>query len=317
MNTFLIVLGIIVLLNIISKAVSQKPNEFHNNERREIKPQIKDTVKYEKQKTSSPINKTSIRTNRISDTRIIKEHKFSPRNVFHENYVSFSRLKSFDNCPRLFELVYLCGNKDESGYAAEKGSLVHKILEILFRDKEGEVREIIESISPNFASHMRSLFYESQKEEDFKYSFEFSEILPYLEVFLNQNRNRDEVFVMQERTINTTIGPYDLKCIIDRIDIGEEDMRLIDYKTGRSDYVLNKQLEVYGYAAGEGIFVPATLEYQFLGEGHIKEWRFTEAKYNAVEKWVLSKIEKIENTRYFPTKRSGLCKYCTFHGLCY
>ena len=227
--------------------------------------------------------------------------------------MSYSRLKTFDNCPRLFELVYLCGNEDVSGYAAERGNLVHKILELYLKDKVGtSIGEVLEKEN-DFIHVMRSCYTNAIEELNLDNHFTFDEILSYLTVFKHLNSDRENILSNTELTINHTYDGYNVKCIIDRIE-ENEGLHLIDYKTGRSDYVQNRQLELYALAMNNDVDIH--LEYQFLGENTAKKWKFTKSKENAIKTWLGSKIEQIESTRDFPRKRSGLCKYCTFNNKC-
>jgi len=310
----LIIIGVVYFLFIIvknAKSDESRNNHYNNYQSNDSStpPSFQQSDNNQKKKYPSPNYYPSI------DKRtawIVK-----PEDVFKKNYISFTRLKTFNQCPRKFELIYLCGNPDISGRAAELGSIVHKMAELITGEFLGERTEsIYENNSPQ---KLLDYFDESINEVKPKHYFSSDEVYPYLVNFLNTcSTAKKQKIVDKEVEINTFISDYPVKCIIDRVDTIENNVKLIDYKTGKKQYVDKLQLQIYGTAYHQfNNKKSLTLEYQFLKDGSIRTWDFPEASIIKTKEIVLEKAHEIENTKAFYRKKSPLCNYCAVSSLCY
>lgn len=241
--------------------------------------------------------------------------KCGPEDVFHKEYVSFTRIKTFQICPRMFELVYLYGFEDKSGRPAQVGSLLHKIVELYTAHHIGHLSD---RLKENGAVEDMLNFYDQAVFcTDLTYSIPKSELRPYLSNFVVLNRTASCQILATEHECDSKIGGYALKCIIDRIDEGHQTtLRLIDYKTGKPQNAVNHQLNVYAYALSPDNWSPFQLQYQFLKTGKVRDWSYTAELHRRTEQWLLEGIEEIETSKTFPRNTCRLCDYCGVYQYC-
>lgn len=254
------------------------------------------------QETTSPKESHLPVTKTLSKKEI---WKIGPEDVFKKEYVSFTRIKTFKTCPRMFELIYLYGFEDKSGRAAQVGSLAHKIVHLY--TVYHQVR-LSDQLRNNGATEELLNFYdEAVSSMDLTYCIPKSELRPYLANFVVMNRKNNFQVQVTEHECNSTIGNYNLKCIIDRIDAGQI---IIDYKTGNPQNAVNHQLNVYAYALSNGQWNPYQVAFQFLKTGEVRDWKYTAQLHRAAKEWLLEGIQQIENAKGFRRNKSRLCDYC-------
>ena len=94
-------------------------------------------------------------------------------------------------------------------------------------------------------------------------------------------------------------------------------LTLIDYKTGSRQNVSRQQLNLYAYALSPGKWNPFELQYQFLKTGEISEWKYTAQLHSTTEQWLMSLIDKIENSKILFKNKTRLCDYCGVSHHCY
>jgi len=264
--------------------------------------------------------KTSIEESRLPITKppIPKKETWiiGPDDVFKKEYVSFSRISAFKTCPRRFELIYLYGFEDKSGRAAQVGSLVHEIIRLYTTHHKGRLADQMRLSGA--VEELLNFYDQAKSSTDLTYSIPKSELKSYLSNFVVLNRTDYSQIQAIEYECNSTIGVYELKCIIDRIDVGSQsNLSIIDYKTGNPRNVVNHQLNVYAYALGNGKWTPSQLAFQFLKTGTIRDWNYTAQLHLATEQWLLEAIEEITCTKIFRRTTSKLCDYCGVSQHCY
>ena len=238
--------------------------------------------------------------------------KIRPEDVFKKEYVSFTRIKTFKTCPRMFELIYLYRFEDKSGRAAQVGTLVHKIVHLYTLHHKGRLSDQIRN--SNAVDELLIFYDEAVSATNLTYRIPKSELRPYLTNFVVLNRKNKFQVQVAEHECDSMIGDYKLKCIIDRIDAGH---RIIDYKTGNPRYAVNYQLNVYAYALCKGVWNQYQVAFQFLKTGKIRVWNYEVQLHYAIEKWLLQGIQEIENTKVFRRNKSRLCDYCGVSEHCY
>jgi len=332
----LIMLGIGFFLFIVSKIAGNTKKARENEARRRLEAEKKskekmerlaaETVKQLKAEQSlygidlsSEISeardvtlkyKAPIRTSKI-------KWKVEPSRVFKDNYLSYSRLSMFDKCPRQFELIYLCGNPDVSGEAAEKGSVVHKIAELAAENYVGKPTSDI--YQDHSSDSLLEYYQEAVRQVEPAHTIRPNTITSLLDNFVDScDVDSEQVIWKNETVIDTHIGGYPIKCIIDRVDETDMGVKLIDYKTGNKRYVKNLQLEIYGTAYNEeepGDEIQ--LEYQFLKDGTAKTWPATNSTFSRTTDTITRKAREIESTTTFLRKKTPLCNYCAVAHLCY
>jgi len=315
---FIVVVGIFVLIWLIARS-GKKTQESYREERLKPPEPVKRNNTSNYYRGSSTVSETHDVNPRYSAPKQTAKSKWKvePTRVFKDNYLSYSRLSMFDKCPRQFELIYLCGNSDVSGEAAEKGSIVHKIAELAAEEYVGKpTSEIYHNHS---SDSLLDYYKEAVRQVEPAHTINPHTITSLLDNFVDScDVDEDQLIWKNEIVIDTHIGDYPVKCIIDRVDETDMGFKLIDYKTGNKRYVRNLQLEIYGTAYNEE--VPGEeiqLEYQFLKDGTAKTWDATQSTFNQTKNTIIRKAHEIENTRSFSRKKTPLCDYCAVSHLCY
>jgi len=241
------------------------------------------------------------------------KRKFEPDEVFRKEYVSFTRLNNFLMCPSMFELIYLCGIEDKSGLAAQKGKLMHKILE-LYKEKHGE--KFSQKIkSKDALNDILSFYDDAYSLCDINDYISKKDLEFFARNYIKINRNLNSTPKNNEIVINRKMHGYNFKCVIDRIDQEnkKDDKVLIDYKTGQPRYVKKRQLNMYALVFSDGRYNPYKLQYQFLKTGRTKDWIYDIDTHEYTLDWMFRQIKKIENTTYFPVKPArykSTCQFC-------
>ena len=239
------------------------------------------------------------------------ERMVQPRDVFRENHISYSRIKTFKTCPKKFEFSYLCGLEDRAGKAAQIGSVVHKTLELYSGD-------VLEGRQPHESAGIDTLCGYIDKamcECDTDVRLTHHDIQPCLSTFQFLNRDLKHTVELELRN-ECAINGYDFVSIIDRIDECNDEKTLIDYKTGNPKYVRNMQLQTYAFALNKGEYEPHRLEYQFLKIADTRNWKYTRKLHQDTYDWIFSNVDAIERTSYFKPCRTPLCNYCAFQPIC-
>ena len=239
-----------------------------------------------------------------------------PGEVFKKEYVSFSRLRAFEKCPRMFELIYLYGLPERSGRAAQVGSLVHEIIHLYSAGHGGSLSEKLRARGP--VEGLLDLYDLARLHTNPTFSIPEQELRPYLENFVAVNTIDSFRVQATEHECNCTVGAFTLKCVIDRVDVGAKSTcTIIDYKTGNPRYAVKRQLEAYAYVLSAGRWAPCELVFQFLKNGTVCGWEYTRRLHDNAEQWVLQRTREIQNTEVFRRTRSWLCDYCGVSEHCY
>lgn len=281
-----------------TKQVAIEPNSFASS------CQIKPTD------TSTFLSKTANLSSKPSASR----WQISPEEIFKKNYVSYSRLNTFKNCNKHFELAYLCGLPDPAGSAAYHGSVVHKMLELYSKD------QVISNSKQEFESlQVKEIMQYKEKaieEEDNMYPINETDLIANIRNFISINKGRDISDILEtEQTVLNSVAGYMVKGIIDRVDSGYP-KTIIDYKTGKKQYVSKHQLNLYALALLNDKYEPCSLEFQFLKTGETMSWSFTQKEAERTRTWMLDTITTIESKTYFE-RNTRLCNWCGVRKYCY
>jgi hypothetical protein len=225
-----------------------------------------------------------------------KDWVYTPEELFRTEYISFTRLKTFIECPKKFEIIYL--KKEDRNLdlgkrvSIVKGKLVHKILELYVKRNLGQFPDCL-ALGKNVVNDILNYYSEAKlrilEECDSEVLNRISrkELMGYIQNFMELNfpgRLIDRMLggkcqyipptVYAERYIFLNIDGYNFKAIIDRIDFYPMAVSIVDYKTGRPNfsYILNQQLEFYSYLLDillrrSEMKLPIYMECQFLKNG--------------------------------------------------
>ncbi len=248
-----------------------------------------------------------------------------PPSPFKINFISYSQLQTFEVCPLHYKAKFILGLPTEPSAALSFGITVHKILRDLYeiyKDKTPDLDEVIKLLNGNWVSEG----YEDKIQE--KKYFEKAEEL--LKRFLNNSFNQNTNTVATELPFSFYINrenssPLKVSGKIDRIDLTENGIEIIDYKTGgksSSKSAYDFQLGLYALAAMKvdnpilrKNIEDLTLKLHFVESGEIIPTKITVQEIKAVEAKILEKVKIIEGSN-FECSKGPLCIKCEFKMLC-
>jgi len=237
------------------------------------------------------------------------------------NYLSYSQIETFNNCPLQYRYRYIQRIPVPQSAPQSFGDSIHRTLRDFYKLlKEGEKpkeEDLIEIFFKNWAkegyaskSHEERSKKEGEKMLRNFYHKEISnKIIPYL---------LEYPFVVKISP-NLKIGGK-----IDRIDRLGKAIEIIDYKTGRAwgqkEVDNSLQMSVYALAAiNLGIFEgdpeEIILSFYFLENGEKKSTKRTSQQLSLIKEELVKKAKEIRESK-FEAKPSNMCDFCEYKLLC-
>ena len=244
---------------------------------------------------------------------------------------SHSRLNSWENCPKKFELRYRLGIPEETeGIEGFVGKRVHEILERLYefvaRDQVPSLRRVLERFDALFDEHYDETRIKIVKDG---YDVDYYRALGHRCL---QNHYRSHYPFDQDETLGLEThiqfgldpeGQYGIQGFVDRIVRAADGATEIqDYKTG--EYIpsqkkidSDRQLALYQIGLGRRFGdAPVRLVWMYLSKGITRVSTRTPEALEQLQQETLALIHRIEASDHFPTKKTNLCRWCTYKPLC-
>jgi len=244
--------------------------------------------------------------------------------------LSPSRAADFQQCPLLFRLRVIDRLPEPPSPSAVRGTLVHRVLELLFDAAAGD-RDL------EAARGLLPIAWDELQSRHPEYTEMFAdtdELEPWLAradellatYFAMEDPNRLEP-AERELWVETVLpdGPA-LRGVIDRLDVAPDGaIRVVDYKTGKSPtrgYEAGALFQMRFYAVvlrrtrGE---LPRMLQLVYLGDGQLIRHQPTEAELDATEqkiRAIWSSIEHAALTGDWLPRTSRLCDWCAHRAVC-
>ena len=250
-----------------------------------------------------------------------------PRQV--RRALSPSRAGDFMQCPLLYRFRVVDRLPEEPSAAAARGTLVHSVLERLFDVPAAErtVEAAIALVAPQWAAvveqdpQLAALIGEETDEQT--WFAEASELVRRW--FALEDPTRLEP-AERELYVEADVDGLTLRGYIDRLDRAPgEQLRVVDYKTGRSPSQLFEakalfQMKFYALVLWRtrGV-VPAMLQLVYLGNGEIVRYVPDERDLLATErkvKAVWAAIERAAHSGDWRPHRTRLCDWCSHQARC-
>jgi len=251
---------------------------------------------------------------------------------------SFSKLKRFEDCPLSYYFYYLHptwkGFKKPRDYKT-KGLAVHGAITLFYYLPKSErtfknLKALLKKawfseIDPKKEPPLGRLGgFESLRHERIVYA----ESLKLLKNFFYLEEKEPQIFYLPTQKIRYSFDDYKELIVpineefsisgkFDRIDQLENDtLRVVDFKTSKENSD-EFQLIFYKLLA-ELNFKKLVKKVTFynLDEKKIIDFNVENIKKEEIKNKILEKIEKIENTKEFLPKMSGLCTHCDFFEIC-
>lgn len=255
-------------------------------------------------------------------------------------YFSYTQLAAFDNCPYQYRFAHILKIPRKGKYVFSFGQTMHLVLQKLFElvierrglgqtslfakpVKKNEAKIDLEEILKLYEDNWIDDWYESKKQKE-EYRKKGKEILKN---FYDQHKDNWPQVVSLEQGVNLKLEGQRIYGKVDRIDdLGGNEIRVVDYKTGRpkeeGKITLEdkEQLIIYKLAVEQATNQKAR-ELQFYYLDNNSEINFScEAKdIEVVKKKLVDKIRAIETAcqnNEFPPAPGELCKYCDFSDIC-
>lgn len=241
--------------------------------------------------------------------------------------LSPSRLSDFINCPQLYKYRVIDRLPEPLSLDAERGTLVHDILEEIFNFPQPErtidqALEILPSkweIQQESKPELRELI-TSQKEW-------LDRVIALLKNYFSLEDPRSFESTYRELHVESTLSDLIyLHGYVDRLDIAPTgEVRIVDYKTGKApkpgwEEKAFFQLQIYAllYWRNENV-IPKLLQLIYLGDSQILKSAPTEAELQRTERKVLNLADEINRAMSedkWSTKPSRLCDWCYFKTIC-
>jgi len=241
--------------------------------------------------------------------------------------LSPSAVSEYENCPQLYKYRKIDKLPEPPSLDAERGTLVHTILQDLFEfpSQERTPQTAIDLLPSRWAAQLEGkpalLEMVSSEKEWLDRASSLLQTYFTLENPTTFEATHREMHLEDDFDSDIYLHGY-----VDRLDIAPTgEVRIVDYKTGKSprpgwEEKALFQLRVYAllYWKNTGV-LPRLLQLIYLGDGRVVKSNPTMAEIESVEK-VLRRVAQdifisIEK-EYWPPKPSRLCDWCYFKSIC-
>jgi putative RecB family exonuclease len=241
--------------------------------------------------------------------------------------LSPSRVNDFTNCPQLYKYRSVLNLPEEISLDAERGKLVHSVLEDLFEAPRLE-RDHALAVSLLPAAWQRQIAEKPELEALVTNQQEWMDrAKSLLQTYFNlENPTTFDATYRELHLEKDFTEQIYLHGYVDRLDVAPTgEVRIVDYKTGKSpkpgwEEKALFQLRVYAllFWRNEGV-LPKLLQLLYLGDGNTVKSAPTEKELESTErilKNIGDEILTAIDTDFFPPKKSRLCDWCSFKNIC-
>lgn len=273
-----------------------------------------------------------------------KQETLEKKNVKEKDYLpkhfSFSQLAAFEKCPRQYKFSFILRVPIKGKAVFSFGKTIHETLHMFLKQvNEGDKKQEnlfgfakgLENKPPSgksvsiaeiYENNWIDEWYENKKQKEEYYNLGKKIIKDFYEDF---SKNPPKILKIDgapalELSFKLKVGDYTLKGQIDRIDVKENGVAIIDYKTGSSkdklDAEAKEQLLIYQIAAEE-IFklTPEELTYFYLNDGKKASFLGSEKDKEKEKEKIIREIEEIKTSDFGPTP-GWQCGFCDFKDIC-
>ena len=240
--------------------------------------------------------------------------------TFKNKFLSYTRLKKFEDCPKAFELHYVRKEPSEPNGNVLFGGLIHQVLEDYFRSRwEAGYR------GPIDPEDLRRILKERWQRSGLSSVEQFEEGTAILRDFAEKHGEFDHERILGVETeFEIPVGPFTVKGYIDRIDRLEDGgVEVVDYKTNRmifseEEVAHDLQLSIYALAARE-LFPDAAhvrLSFHLLRHGFKMTTTRSEEQLAVARGYVETLGRQTEEATEYPARLNSFCVYCDHRRQC-
>jgi len=242
--------------------------------------------------------------------------------------LSPSRVEAFTSCPMAFRFASIEKLPEPPSIHATKGSMVHRVLELLFMRPAAQ-RSLV-TAQPAFEQAMAEYRLDPEftllgLTEPQQQAF-FDDAWTLVEAYFAMEDPAAIREIGLEIRLEAQVGSLALRGIIDRLELDEEGRLVVtDYKTGRAPGLQYEQsrlagVHFYSFLCEEVLGQrPAAIRLMYLRTGETitatpsaQSVRFITTRTTAVWK----AVEKACLTDNFQPRQGALCKSCAFQPWC-
>ena len=259
------------------------------------------------------------------------------------DHFSFSQLAAFEKCPLQYKFNFVLKVPIRGKPVFSFGRTMHNALFFCLKEAQGKsgaqdnlfgFDKAEAAVGKKGSGVKESDFlkiyerewidewYESKKQKEEYYDLGKKIIKNFYSDF---SRNPPNVLNINgepalEMPFNLRIGKYSVRGKIDRIDEAENEVTIIDYKTGGSkeklDAETKEQLLIYQIASEEVFGLkPKELVYYYLEDGKKASFLGAEKEKDKLKERIIQKIEEIRTSDFKPTP-GWQCEFCDFKDIC-
>jgi DNA helicase-2/ATP-dependent DNA helicase PcrA len=251
--------------------------------------------------------------------------KFNPDSIIF----SHSSISTYEKCPKHYELAELLRmptrDSEDTSNAMKTGSFVHKVLERAVREKI-RTKEQLYWIKDSLA-----------REPEWQ-GVDIEATTEFLDVFWERNRTTIKNNLMVEKRFIIPLGGFNFKGIIDRVDLipeTENEVEIIDYKTGKEPGTDERSKQMLLYARGlEHIFPQykvKRIKLELLGQPQPRTFELNSGRYECIDS---SRVQPLDESAMYSmietakqiahdyehgfsrTKNENACRSCGYNLYC-
>jgi putative RecB family exonuclease len=235
--------------------------------------------------------------------------------------LSFTRVDTFEQCPRRFRYQYVDGLPQAPAPQLSFGSSIHAVLEWLYDRKHPELPDLEATLQALFDAWDSTGYAEVDRDEQMRAYAHARDIVSAFHARVAAEGFR--LPAATEAWFELPVGD-DIVVVgaIDRVDVDEVgDLHVVDYKTSRrarsrSQVRSSLQLAIYALATEE-LFgrLPATVALDFVVPGLRVAVPVAELDLEAVPARLAAAAARIRAGEDTPTP-NRLCDWCDFRAIC-
>ncbi len=239
---------------------------------------------------------------------------------FSNEYLSYSRLKRYAQCPKSYQLHYIQKAPSAPNASLLFGSLLHAALERVYREI------LAGKLSGRFPEDRLLAAYKDEWSKSGLTEFAlFQEGLSILGAFARQHALVDHTSIVAiEQEFRLSVDRFQVLGYIDRVDmVDDETVAIIDYKSNRTIFTREEvdhglQLSIYAMAAR--MLWPwakkVRLGLYLLRHGILMETTRTEEDLAAAREYIAMLGRETESAKEFPARLNENCVWCDHNAQC-
>lgn len=242
-----------------------------------------------------------------------------------ERNLNYSQISSFENCPYQFYFKYVLQIPGSESHARSFGLTVHNTLKEFYERLRISKQGLSKMSKPPTQTDLLEIYknkwqsggYENPKQEEDRYRAGEEALKNFYKEFYDKSQDP----ILLEHRFRVPMGDFWLKGTIDRVDVTDKGLEIIDYKTGsvpKDPKHIEKDLQLPTYAlALEKIQDKKLYQVSLL---YVQEGVKVSTKISKKDKAksieaITKSLDEIKELK-FPPKPGPLCKFCDYKNIC-